>query len=409
MVPPLAPNRLRRWVTYASLAVFVGALALPGLAQLARFDRRATIAENRTLAPPPVWPDGWTGLLAWPAQADAWLRDHFGFRARLLRANTRLRYALFHETPNRQVLFGRHDRLFLSSRDGGRPGVLIADICGVRKSPADIDAAAEGIRTLLHAAAADAPEALFVSVPSAPAVYPEDLPDWLVRQCVGPNSVQRVMQRLEADPALASRVVYPLATLLAAKASGRVVPRYNFHWSGRGAEPTAAMIAEAKLGLHRAVEIPVREQTADSDLSGMVPGLTLRDRIVVPDFAAAGVQYCYARPECLPGLEDMAGVIGDYGRTVSPRAGTRRLLVLGDSFASFIAPWFGAYFGEVRQISTNYLDRLSVADRGRLRAVLFGSYRPDAVIFLYLDGGIFYAPDQLTRMLWPSPALASVR
>jgi hypothetical protein len=410
MMARAKPGNPRRRFAWASSLVFFLLLALPFVAQVTGFDDRGSTAENRSLAPAPAWPDNWAGLLALPRQTDAWLRDHFGFRVALVRANSRIRYALFHEAPTRQVLFGKGNRLFLSGRDESHPYSVIAKICGIDGSDAEVEAAAAGVRTLLRAADADAPGAVFVAVPSAPAIYAEDLPDWLARQCARPSSIERIVRRLDADPALAARVIYPIDALIAAKQTGRVIPLYNFHWSGRGARVAAEVIAGQLPGSRRAIDIPTLEQLAPSDLSNMVPGLNLSDRVVVPDYAAASLVYCYARPECLPGLgASVATVIGDYSRTLSPRSGSRRLLLLTDSYGSFIAPWFAAWFGEVRHISTNTIGLLSAAERATLRENLFRRYHPDSVIFLYHDGAVSDSPGRVAALLWPAPAVASAR
>jgi hypothetical protein len=347
-----------------------------------------------------VWPESWAALLEVPRQTDAWLRDHFAFRSHLVQANTSLRFSLFHESPTRQTLFGHHDRLFLSAHDADRPYSLILEICGLGVSDAEIVQAAHGIDMLLRFAG---PDALFVAVPTAPVLYAADLPAWLARQCDRTPTAARVTARMPTN------VVYPIEALRAAMKDGTVIPRYNFHWSGRGARAAAAMVAEQALGLERAVDIPMVEQTAESDLAQMTPGLELRDSVVVPDNAAAGIDCCFARPSCLPDLGDITSVVDDYSRTVSPRAGSRRLLLISDSYGAFIAPWFGAYFGEVRHISSNNFARLSMAQLSRLHRRLFDDYRPDQLIFLYHDGAITDAPRRIAELLWPTPAMASTR
>ncbi len=382
-----------------SVVLFLALLALPGVTALSGFGHGAPSAENRVLAPAPAWPQTWTALLDTPRQTDAWLRDHFAFRSYLVRANTRLRFALFHEPPTRQTVFGR-DRLFLTTHDARRPYSLIRAICGAGVSEAVTADASKAIEVLLRMAGH---HALFVAVPTAPVLYRNELPGWLARQCEGPPTAARVTAGMRPD------VVYPIAALRAAMRRGAVIPRYNFHWSGRGARAAAAMIAEQVLGLARAVEIPMIERTAASDLAGMTPGLNLQDTVTLPDNAAAGITFCFARPVCLPDLGDVTSVVDDYSRTVSPHAGSQRLLLISDSYGSFIAPWFGAYFGEVRHISTNNFDRLSAAQLRHVRQSLFDDYRPDQVIFLYHDGAITYAPARTAGLLWPNPTLASAR
>jgi hypothetical protein len=384
-----------------SVLLVLTLLALPGVAALSGLNPDPASGENRVLAPAPDWPRSWQALSKAPGQADAWMRDHFAFRSAMVRANSQLRFALFHETPTRQTLFGHDGRLFLTAHDADHPYSLIKTICGVGVSAADITTAAEGIETLLRAAG---PNAIFVAVPTAPTLYTSDLPDWLRRQCQTEPTAEQVVERTAS-----ARAIYPVAALRAAMTSGPVIPRYNFHWSGRGARAVAAMVAKQVMGLKHAVDIPAIEQMADSDLARMVPGLTLQDTVMLPDTAAAGIDFCYARPECLPGLGDITAVVDDYSRTVSPRAGPGRLLLISDSYGSFIAPWLGAYFGEVRHISSNNFDRLSPAQRVRLMQSLFTDYRPDRIIFLYHDGAITYAPRRTAGQLWPTSVVASVR
>src|SRR5579864_1096779 len=115
----------RRLTSWASLLVFFLLLIVPFTAQLMGLGGSGSSAENRMLAPAPDWPDSWAGWFALPRKMDAWLRDHFGCRVALVRANSRLRYALFHVAPTRQVLFGRGNRLFLSGPDESHPYSII--------------------------------------------------------------------------------------------------------------------------------------------------------------------------------------------------------------------------------------------------------------------------------------------
>ena len=386
--------------------MFFVLLSMPFAARLMGNDS-GTSTENRVLARAPGWPDTWAGLLAEPRQTDAWLHDHFGLRGLLIRADSQLRYALFHEAPTRRVLFGKGDRLFLSGPDETHPYSIITDLCTA--NPAKLEAMAAGVRTLLTAATADAPRALFVAVPSAPILYAEDLPDWLAPRCRGPSIVERVVRRLDNEPALAGRVIYPIQVLMAAKQTGRVIPQYNFHWSGLGARVVATTLAEQVLRLRRRIDIPITEQLAASDLSNMVPGLYLADRVIVPNYTVAGLTYCHTSPDCLPELPAaVRAMIDDYSRIISPGAGDRRLLLLTDSFGTFIAPWFAAWYGEVRHVSTNNIDRLSAADRAKLRELLFHDYQPNDVIFLYHDSAVRNSPGEVAALLWPAPSATQV-
>jgi hypothetical protein len=163
------------------------------------------------------------------------------------------------------------------------------------------------------------------------------------------------------------------------------------------------------LGLRGRTDIPITEQFAASDLSNMVPGLYLTDRVIVPNYTEAGLTYCHARPECLPELPAaISTTIDDHSRIISPGTGDRRLLLLTDSFGTFIAPWFAAWYGEVQHVSTNNIDRLSAEDRAALREFLFHEYQPDDVIFLYHDSAAQNEPGKVATLLWPVPPATQV-
>ena len=103
---------------------------------------------------------------------------------------------------------------------------MIADICGTRVDPAAIARAAGLIRPVLAAGRATELPFRLLIVPTAPRIYPEDLPP-------GTPCSEPAADRLVA--ALNDRaVIYPVAEMQALKSQFEVLPRHHFHWAGEG-------------------------------------------------------------------------------------------------------------------------------------------------------------------------------
>src|SRR5262249_21500054 len=133
-----------------------------------------------------VWT--WQAFINGDAQSSlvAAISDAIPLRPILIRLNNRLRYVLFNELPTRQTFFGDGNRLFLASHDGSAPLSLIRAICGSGVSTEVVAQAAADIVELLSRAQELASRSVYVSIPTAPAVYTDELPERLQRQCAGP-------------------------------------------------------------------------------------------------------------------------------------------------------------------------------------------------------------------------------
>jgi hypothetical protein len=283
---------------------------------------------------------------------------------------------------------------------------LIWSICGVHVTDRQISESAAAISHLLHDASRLATRSYFAVIPTAPALYTEQLPAWLRRQCAGAKTAERILDKLKDDQFAAVRTIYPFATLMAATKSGEVIPRYNFHWEAFGARAAARQIAESYFHLQRAIELPIVPSRQASDLSRFLPGLSLVQTELVSGESPADFQRCQARPECLPELGPSISLVGDYTRVSSSRPAPRKLLLLSDSYGASIAPWFGEYFSEVWHLSTNAMERLSAAQIAELRHTIFDKFAPDFVLFLYHDGAAIGGAERTDRILMSQPELA---
>lgn len=263
------------------------------------------------------------------------------------------------------IVVGQHGRLFLGNHDGSPPGSLIGDVCGTRIDAAAIARSAALIRPILAAGAATRLPFRFVIVPTAPRIYPEDLPSGT--PCADPGA-DRLVAALD-DPA----VVYPVAAMQAMKPRFDVLPRHHFHWAGEGPLRVAEGVADG-MGLHRAVELSLRPDNRASDLNGFYPGLGLHDRIGTPNLRAAGVaQYDAAR--CEPALP--AGIVS------FSRPGPGRILVIADSFGDEMAGDFAEYAGQVRLVQMN----VALSAPPGLLARTLRAFQAAALVVVYHDAG----------------------
>jgi hypothetical protein len=102
------PERLQ----YLLVALFVTAIALPLVANVAGVDGADPGAENRELAAFPQ-PDGSiASIVALPAGFSNWFDDHFGFRSRLVRWYGESRLFVLHVSPSSAVVKGEHGWFF---------------------------------------------------------------------------------------------------------------------------------------------------------------------------------------------------------------------------------------------------------------------------------------------------------
>jgi hypothetical protein len=302
--------------------------------------------------------------------------------------NGSLRYRLFGEVESDQVLFGRRGRLFLTSHPGHSPFSLIDAVCGVGIDAAEIRDSARVMAKLLEDARQLVPRSMFIAVPTAPVLYPEDLPPWLAARCGNASpALPAIRDALAAGwPALSGRMLYPIDTVREVKRSGAAIPRSDFHWSGIAAKAVVEAASEGPLGMAKRRDIAEHASVAPSDLSGFVPGLTLHSPGTIPDFESAGIRACYGA-SCLPELAPFASVLRDVGYFRWASGDGATLLLVSDSFGLHTAGYFAEYFSRVIHVNIEY-ERLSAEQQQRLRNVLFARFKPDAMVVLFHDAGV---------------------
>ena len=374
---------------HAAKLVLVGFLALPMVAAVL-WPVDATI-EQRALAPAPVRPHTLDEVLAWPALAEAWTNDHFGWRPQMVTSFARLRHKLFERFPTNQVVAGRNGRIFLLAHNVQGERYLMLVSCGWKfdRAPrvlADLNRFEKTFRE-------QGVPARMLVVPTGPVVYSEELQPWQAERC-RPERVP--LTGLLASPQLSPQaralVYFPLAEMRAQREKVMFFPKNNFHWAGAGAAAVAGMTERHFWGRDESVAPPIplvaREQP--SEIRFMFPGIERSGTVQTPDFAGTTITPCHG-PACFPDIQPLMEKLGGVGRYLNsaPNLGPRLVLVT-DSFGDAGAPMFSRYHREVVFVSTNTLARLDAGERARLRKLLFVPGSGDEVLFLYHDATVLH-------------------
>ncbi len=386
----------------AAVAGFFLLISLPGTVQLSGRARDDGQSENRVLSPPPPLPTSLRDVLALPRTTDAWLDDHFGFRRALIGLSNRLRFAVFGESGNPQIAFGRHRQLFLTSHDAADPQQMLLFLCRGGSHDAGNRTMAMALAGFLEAAIQHDPRMIDLLVPTKTILDRRDLPGWMQARCAGGREVLPALLAAlnTARPDLIAHVDYPLALMRRLREAADPYPRFNFHWDGPAVGAIAATVAENRFGRRRLGPLPTISQAKQSDIARLLPGVRLDFHTAEPDLARAGIT---GGPQ-IPALGASGRILGDvssFTRHDGPETAREpRLLIISDSFGQAIAPWFAAYYGQVWHVAINNLQRLGAPERQALLASLFNGFRPDDLLLVFHDYSQGYLNAQLTPLLW---------
>ena len=357
------------------------------------------LLENRRLAPVPTLPNSWSEARALPAAADAWARDHFGFRTRLLVAYNRLRFGLFGEYPSDDLMAGKDGTIFFNFGTAENTR-LLRHLCGLSLPADKVEDRAMEMMAFLFQMRAIQPQTYVLAIPDKSRVTPEALPDWLQAECARATPpLAAIIDQIAEVPGLEGASLYPLAAFRAARPP--VYPKENFHWNLPGARVIADLTAKQMFKLAPKVALAYHPVPGFSDLSSFMPGLNRPIPESAPDFAAADILACQNKPDCFPEFPEAAGKLEQASRFrrnyLLPEAERRpRLVILSDSFGINIAPGFAPYFAEVWHFSMNALDRrLTPAERADMRRVIFDRFQPDIVLHAYTETAILWGDEYL--------------
>ena len=364
---------VRRFRDLATVALFLGAIALPATVGFLQDHGVAVAGENRRAAPRPPLALRRKALREYPAAFEAWYNDAFGLRAPLIRGYNHAMVGWFGVSPNPKVVIGKDGWLFLGAERTMDDYRVVQPF-----RPQDLEAWQHALEDRQAWLAARGIRFLVVLPPNGQTVYPEFVPDAYDR--VRPTSrLDQLATHLAAHSTIELLDLRP--ALLAAKAHERVWHRTDSHWNDRGAFVAYQAIVDRLARWYPnmtpaprdAFEETVEADQPGRDLAGM---LDLRDvfredvlglRRRTPGRASSADPHVdVARDTKEPWAVPQAYEGGD---PTGPRA-----VVLRDSFSIGLIPLLSEHFSRVLYLTTY-----------DLRPRLIERERPDVVILQLVE------------------------
>ncbi len=344
--------QLKKACGLALAGAFVILLWLPTLDAVFHLDRAPELNEKRKPAEFPVWRPGWVGAQKFIAGFDKYYGDHFGFRTQLIRWEHAWKHDLFHESSFPSVLLGKNNWLFYSE---GQPS---SD--GVRFESGQLKEWQSLLECRRDWLAKRGIRFIFVIAPDKQSIYPEYLPEWMVK--TGPaTKLDQLVAYMKANSTVKILDLRP--ALLQAK---KLRPTYlltDTHWNQYG----------AFIGYQELV------RTLSHDFPGMEPSsfraynLEMRDQPVGDLAVMLGQEQTkrerdcpslFPRPPLLPlqasQAPELLGKHWNQGMEpiITENTGqTGKALVFRDSFAGAWIPFIGRHFNRVIYLWQQTLDR----------------------------------------------------
>ena len=305
-------------------------LAAPLVVGLVAPDSPASVfREGRSLAPAPRLPLTGASWLALPAAVDAYLKDHFGLRQKLITAHRELTKPML-GFGNNSVLIGRDGRMFFLGEETVRQsaGLLlrdqrVADATDMLVRMND-ELQARGIRFLV------------AMPPNAATIYQDDLPLW-AQNPGKPTEYDMLLANLAAKGVTA---VDLRPAVKEASTKGPAFYMHDTHWTFRGALAAYNAIVEADGHADWRIE----------PASALGP-MTLRNggdlaRMLGSSDAVSEYAETLTLPHAKKVLQS-SDLVGDFTET-SEKTGPTNSLILGDSFTSgFFPPMVLQHAGRV--------------------------------------------------------------
>jgi len=376
---------------HAARIVVLGFFALPLLATV--FWPSLESGEQRALAPAPGVPANVAEALAWPAKAEAWSNDHFGWRDQMVAAYARLRHDLFDRFPTNQVIKGQGERIFLAAHNDRGQGAPYTALIACGWQFHDHTRIVNELKQFDATFSARNIPARLLIAPSGPVVYSDELQPWQAARCK-PDQVplRGILAATELPESARARIYFPLSEVWAMRERVEFFPKSFFHWGASGAGAVAGLTERHFWGRGEDAgkPIPLSAKVRPSDVAYLFSGIEHNSMADEADFNGTTITPCFG-PACFPEQQAMMDKLAVVGRYVNSAPGLGpRLVIFSDSFGYAGAPMFARYHREVVYVSTNALVRLDAAELEQLRKLTFVPGSDDEVLFLYHDATVLF-------------------
>ena len=311
--------------------------------------------EQRTRVARPSLREG----ARFPEQFDAYFRDNFGWRDRVIRWHHLLKYRAFDESPVNEVIVGRNGWLFYSNP---ADGLDIRNFGGHWPHDAGVVdgwlIAQEGRRRQYARLGA---RYLIAVAPDKQSLYPEFVP--FRYGPPAPGVMGELLARLPSYPDVPVLDLKPAMR----EAGGELYYKSDTHWNARGAFTAAAIIAArlrlelASVGAIRETDYAVEESVRHvGDLTNMMGlGLPANDRAFAFRRRSGGAREIRSTPLSLVFEQ--------------PGSGLPKAVLLGDSFGEALAPLLADAFSRLHYYRSSI---------GGPNPALIAEEAPDVVILI---------------------------
>jgi alginate O-acetyltransferase complex protein AlgJ len=357
-----------RTVAAIRAVLFVMALVLP----LSRtYPKNVPLPfEQRSRAPLPAL---FTARQQYPEQFDAFVRDNFGARDRMIRWHHLLKFHVFRESPTPDVILGPDHWLFYAAL---KDGVDIRNFSGRwPHPPSDIDRWFDwqGAREQEYARLGS--RYLIAVAPDKQSVYPD-----LVPLRFGPHApgvLSELLHGLASHPRL--QVLDLTQTLRRAAGESQLYYKIDTHWNDRGAFLAAQAIADRLRQslpsvpvIREADYVRTESVQAEGDLLNMLAlGVRVPDRRVVYQRRTGGARVLMEK---------------DFHKIwLQPDSGLPTAVLIGDSFGASLAPVLADAFSRFH---------FFVSTMGPPDPDLVRRERPDVVVRLTVERYLLKLTDE---------------
>ncbi len=349
-----------RWRDVALIVLFVAALCLPVLGMLFRVGAAPNEGENRPPTPFPKLSLDRHRLGSFPAEFKSYFEDNFAFRNRLINWQAVVKVKWLGVSSSQSVILGKDGWLYFTidhSLDSYR-GEWPFTPEQLRKWQEVLEArrdwlARRGIKYL------------FVVPPDKHTVYPEYMPDEVVRGR-GETRLDQLVRHLREHSDF--RIIDLRAPLLEAKGRNRLYHRTDSHWNEYG-----AFVGYERVMAELTKSFPAMRPLTLADFDVVVertPGMGLADMLGLHDDLVE--DRINLRPR-VP-LHQIPGCVGCRNAPLVSEGKPPelpRLVMLRDSFADNLIPYLDQHFSRAVYVF-NYERDFSTG--------LIEAERPDVVI-----------------------------
>jgi len=311
---------------------------------------------------------------------DLWFADRVGFRYPLIYAGTNFHIGLLHRPLDRHIVFGREGWMYWTDDQNTAPATM-ADARGklrfteteVRRIDAQLKAA--------HArfAACGIASAVFIA-PNKQSVYGEFL--LKADGDIPPTRLDALMEGLHG-PAR-EMLVDPRPVMRAAKRAHAPLRLYNkteTHWNGLGAYYGYIALIKRLAQMMPVAHLELTSLDHYEISAGPYGGGDMATRVLFSPWRFPDETVSLTSKVAPPGSGEMQ-LEHDHFLRRNPQ-GSGRIVLFGDSFATYLVPFLAQHFSEVHRYPAQQFD-----------GAIAGAQHADAVVLETLES---YAP----RLLLP--------